>query len=95
MAEAYVIGHITVKNAEKWSEYRRSVPATIEPWDGVLVFRGRMTSVLSGSHKHNDTVVIKFPDKEAVNGWYSSPEYRALIPLRKEAAEIELIVFEE
>ena len=51
--------------------------------------------MLSGSHKHNDTVVIKFPDKEAVNGWYSSPEYRALIPLRKEAAEIELIVFEE
>ena len=64
MAEAYVIGHITVKNAEKWSEYRRSVPATIEPWKGVLVFRGKMTSVLSGSHKHNDTVIIKFPDKK-------------------------------
>jgi len=94
MTEVYVIGHITVKNPEKWSEYCRSVPATIEPWKGVLVFRGKMASVLSGSHNHNDTVVIKFPDKEAVNSWHSSPEYQALIPLRKEAAQIELIVFE-
>ena len=92
MAEAYVIGHITVKNAEKWSEYRSCVPATLESWQGVLVFRGKLALVLSGSH---DTVVIRFPDLEAVNGWYSSPEYQALIPLRKEAADVELIVFEE
>src|SRR5262245_4479081 len=29
---AYVIGHITVKDAERWAEYRSRVPATLEPW---------------------------------------------------------------
>lgn len=26
---AYLIGHITVKNEEKWAEYRSQVPATL------------------------------------------------------------------
>ena len=38
MSTAYVIGHITVKNAEKWAEYRNQVPATLEPWGAELVF---------------------------------------------------------
>jgi uncharacterized protein (DUF1330 family) len=95
MKNAYVIGHITVKNQEKWSEYRNKVPATLEKWGAELVFRGRLSSVLSGKHDHADTVVIRFPNMEAVNGWYSSPEYQSLIPIRKEAAEMDLLSYEE
>ena len=51
MAEAYVIGHITVKNAEKWSEYRSRVPATLEPWRGELVFRGKLATVFFHNNK--------------------------------------------
>jgi uncharacterized protein (DUF1330 family) len=40
MSNAYVIGHITVKDAEKWNEYRSQVPATLEPWGAELVLRG-------------------------------------------------------
>lgn len=94
MKEAYVIGHITVKDKAKWSEYRRRVPATLEPWGAELVFRGTLASVLSGNHVHNDTVVIRFPDLEAINSWYASPEYQALIPLRREAADMELLSYE-
>jgi uncharacterized protein (DUF1330 family) len=32
VSKAYVVGHITVKNSEKWKEYRTRVPATLEPW---------------------------------------------------------------
>ena len=32
MNMAYVIGHITVKDAAKWAEYRARVPATLAPW---------------------------------------------------------------
>jgi uncharacterized protein (DUF1330 family) len=32
MKNAYVIGHITVKNQEKWAEYRSEVPATLKAW---------------------------------------------------------------
>jgi uncharacterized protein (DUF1330 family) len=29
---AYVIGNITVKDPDKWAEYRRLVPETLVPW---------------------------------------------------------------
>ncbi|MEW8030019.1 MAG: DUF1330 domain-containing protein [Candidatus Thiodiazotropha sp.] len=95
MANAYIIGHITVHDSDKWLEYRSKVPATLETWGGELVFRGKLSSVLSGSHNHSDTVVIRFSDLKALTGWHASPEYQSLIPLRQEAAEMDLLVFEE
>ncbi|MCG8016667.1 MAG: DUF1330 domain-containing protein [Candidatus Thiodiazotropha sp. 'RUGA'] len=94
MTKAYLIGHITVKENDKWQEYRSKVPATLEPWQGCLVFRGSLSAILCGSHQHSDTVVIEFPDMQALNEWYTSPQYQALIPLRQEAAEMDLLTYE-
>ncbi len=91
---AYVIGHITVKDPGKWAEYRSRVPATLAEWQGEVVLRGRRMGVLSGEHRHEDTVVIRFPDAGAVTGWYASAAYQALIPLREQAAEMVLISYE-
>jgi uncharacterized protein (DUF1330 family) len=95
MVNAYIIGHVTVKDQDKWSEYRNKVPSTLKPWGGELVFRGELASVLSGNHKHSDTVVIRFPDLQCLTGWYSSSQYQSLISLRQEAAEIDLLAYEE
>jgi uncharacterized protein (DUF1330 family) len=92
---AYVIGHITVKDQEKWAEYRNKVPATLEPWGAELILRGKLSSILSGNHAHTDTVVIRFPSIGSLNSWHSSPEYQSLIPLRQEAADMELLSYEE
>lgn len=94
MGSAYVIGHITVKDAEKWNDYRNQVPATLEPWGAELVLRGKLVSILAGEHTHTDTVVIRFPDLNAINGWYTSPAYQSLIPLRQKAAELVLLAYE-
>ena len=91
---ACVIGHITVKNAEKWVEYRSKVPATLIPWGGEVIFRGRQVAVLSGKGPHADAVVIRFPDAAAAAGWYASPAYQALIPVREQAANIVLVSYE-
>lgn len=90
---AYVIGHITVKDAAKWAEYRSQVPGTLAPWQAELVFRGERHALLGGSHAHTDTVVIRFPDLAAADGWFASPAYQALIPLRQAAAEVDLISY--
>lgn len=92
---AYVIGHITVKDASKWAEYRARVPATLAPWKAELVFRGERLAVLGGEHQHTDTVVIRFPNAAAIDGWYNSAAYQALIPLRREAADLDLVSFAE
>jgi uncharacterized protein (DUF1330 family) len=94
MSDAYVVGHLTVKNPEKWEEYRRQVPGTLAPWGAELVFRGNRVEVLAGENPHPDIVVIHFPDIASVNGWHSSAAYQALIPLRQQAAEMVLLSYE-
>jgi uncharacterized protein (DUF1330 family) len=91
---AYVVGHITVLNPEKWEDYRAKVPPTLVQWGGEVMLRGRRVAVFSGDHPYTDTVVIRFPDAEAMRGWHNSPAYQALIPLREQAAEMVLIGYE-
>ena len=90
---ACVIGHITVRDEDKWAQYRAQVPATLAPWGAELLFRGQRADILAGNHAHLDTVVIRFPDADTVDAWYNSPEYQALIPLRQQAAALDLVVF--
>ena len=95
MGNAYVIGHITVKDAAKWEAYRSAVPATLTPWGAELVFRGSNATVLAGEHAQADVVVIRFPDRAAADGWHASPAYQALIPLRRQAADVVLLAYDE
>ncbi len=91
---AYLIGHITVKDADKWSEYRSKVPDTLDPWGAELVLRGKRAAVLSGRHDLADTVFIRFPDQESLVNWYNSAAYQELIPLREQAADMVLVSYE-
>jgi len=95
MTNAFIIGHIRVKDKKKWSEYRNKLPATLAPWGAELMFRAKLSSVLSGEHKHTDTVVIRFPDLQALNDWHSSPSYQSLVPIRQEAADVVLLAYQE
>lgn len=95
MKPAYVIGQISVRDAAKWAEYRSRVPATLAPWGAELLFRGAKVAQLDGVMPHADIVAIRFPSVAAANGWHESPAYQALIPLRREAAEVLLLLYEE
>lgn len=91
---AYIIAQMTVKNPEKWAEYRSKVPATIAKSGGEVVFRGRRVAVLSGDFPYTDAVVIRFPSMDAITAWYNSAEYQALIPIRQKGADMVLISYE-
>ena len=94
MKTAYIIGNITVIDQDKWAEYRSKVPATLTPWEGELVFRGKQFQVLGGNYQHTDCVVIRFPNMDALNKWFNSDEYQALIPIREQAAKMDLISYQ-
>lgn len=95
MKNAYAIGHIKIKDQIKWDEYRSRVPATLLPYKAELVLRGKISTVLSGAHDRTDTVVIRFPDLQTLNNWHNSAEYQTLVPLRIEAADVDLLAYEE
>lgn len=90
MSEAFVVGQMTVKDPEKWAQYRSQVLATLLPFGGELVFRGEQVRSFSGVNPHPEIVVIRFPSLEQAQGWYGSAAYQKLIPLRQEAADVVL-----
>lgn len=94
MAEAYVIGQITIKDTRKWDAYRNQVPDTLAPWGAEVVMRGRPVAMFSGDYPHTDIVVLRFRDVASACGWHASAAYQALIPLRKLAADVTLTCFE-
>jgi uncharacterized protein (DUF1330 family) len=94
MPNAYVVGQISVKDERKWVEYRNQVPATIAPWGGEVVFRGKKASDFAKENPHTDIVVIRFPSMEAAKTWEASPAYQSIIPLRQEAAEVMLTAYQ-
>jgi uncharacterized protein (DUF1330 family) len=93
MSQAYVVGQMTVKQPEKWAQYRSQVLATLLPFGGELVFRGEQAQSLSGVQPHPDIVVIRFPSLDGAQRWHTSAAYQALIPLRQAAADVVLTIY--
>ena len=91
---AYLIGHISIKNPDKWKIYVEGVQKSLVPFDAEVVFRGRCATVLTGEHPHQHTVVIKFPDQPTLQQWYHSDTYQALSPLRDKAADVVIISYD-
>jgi uncharacterized protein (DUF1330 family) len=80
--KAYVIVQETVKDEEMFAAYRNGVVATLEEFGGRFVVRGGQLTVVEGEWPHPRLVVIEFPSREAAEGWYRSPAYQELLPLR-------------
>ena len=94
MQEAYTIGNITVKDEVKWAEYKSKVSATVVPQGGELVFRGEKLNDYSGKNNHAENVIIKFPNQQALDDWFQSDAYQALIPIREMGADIDLVSYQ-
>jgi uncharacterized protein (DUF1330 family) len=91
---AYLIGHITVKDAVQWEIYVEGVRKSLLPCNAEVIFRGKIAKVLTGEHSHQNTVVIKFPDQATLQKWYSSKEYQDLIPIRDKAADVVILSYD-
>ena len=50
--------------------------------------------MLEGEPWAHRLVVIEFPDLAAAKGFYDSPEYQEIIPLRTRASEAALLIVE-
>lgn len=84
----HVSVQIKVKDREKLKAYAAKAPDTVAAHGGRFLIRGNVTEVLSGNADLDVFALIEFPDAETVRGWYDSPEYQALIPIREEGADM-------
>jgi uncharacterized protein (DUF1330 family) len=81
-----------VNDETMFAEYRKQVLSTLEKFGGQFLARGGKLSVLEGAWKHARLVIIAFPSREAVEGWYKSAEYQAIIGLRHNSTVGDLVI---
>jgi len=90
--KAYVIAAEATKDEAVYATYRKEVPATIAAFGGKFVVRGGQLTTLEGEWPHPRLVIIEFPSRAAAEGWYRSPEYQKILPLRINSTVGNLII---
>ena len=92
--KAFVVAAESPADDALFSEYRKAVPATLEPFGGKFVVRGGNLTLVEGDWPHSRLVIIEFPSREAAEGWYRSAEYQKIIGLRRRSAATNLVIVE-
>ena len=91
---AYVTATVSVKDPSKLQAYLTALPATLAPFGGKPVCRGKVSKALHGEAKYQILAVFSFADTATAEAWYQSDAYQALIPNRDEALGGEILVLE-
>lgn len=89
---AYLIVQVNVNDPERYENYKKMVPPTLEPYGGRFLVRGGKVENLEGSWNPARMVVIEFDSVERAKAWWGSSEYAEAKALRQATADTEMIV---
>ena len=89
---AYVIVDVDIHDREKYDEYKRIVPPTVEAYGGRFVVRGGSAERLEGDWEPKRVVVLEFDSVERAKTWWASEEYRIPKGMRQAASTASMIV---
>jgi uncharacterized protein (DUF1330 family) len=92
--KAYLLVQSDVTNTEQYAGYAKLTPAIIEKFGGKFIARGGRNVTLEGPKAPARVVVIEFPNFEAAQGFYNSPEYVAARKVRSGAATMQMVAVE-
>ena len=85
---AYLVVEHKITDPAKFQEYGDKVRPLVANYGGQSLARGNHR-VLETNHWLPDRLILfEFPDMEALNTWYNSPEYQPLIALRQSATDM-------
>lgn len=91
---AYLIAFAKAKNAARIPEYSAAAGPTVVAAGGTIISRGKVKA-LAGSFNADTCLIVKFDNAAAIEAWYQSAAYQALIPLRDEVMDPNFLVLEE
>jgi len=91
---AFLIADIRVTDADAYEKYRSANPDVVNRYGGRYVALGGQVEVLEGDWHPARTVIIEFPDMDALKAFYTSEEYGALREIRWRSAESRLVAIE-
>ncbi|CCA91987.1 DUF1330 domain-containing protein [Novosphingobium sp. PP1Y] len=86
MHGAFILTTVTITDSQSFGEYRAAVGQVNARLGGEMLVRGGVREVLEGDAIEGEIVVaLGFADAEAARAYITSPEYRALAPMRERA----------
>ncbi|MFQ1702115.1 DUF1330 domain-containing protein [Loktanella agnita] len=93
MPKGYIIGHITVNDAEAYQEYITRDTPMIAAYGGTPIVRGGTSDTPEGTafERH---VIFEFPDFESAKALYHSPEYQEVAEIRRKNATSQIVLVE-
>ena len=83
---AYTIFTITVTNPTRYADYAKHTPRIIAQYGGRMLVRGGEPELTEGTLPGQRIVVLEFPDRAAAKRFLVSPEYQAIVGIRKDAS---------
>jgi len=89
---AYLIADVTITDTERYPDYVRQVPATLEPFGGRFLARGGAVVTAEGEWQPGRLVIIEFPSLERAQAWYDSAEYGPARRLRWETSHARIVI---
>ena len=85
---------ITVKDPEKLKSSISKVPTTMAPHGAKMLSRGKVAKALNGEVAHQMEAVFEFPSEDAIDAWFNSDAYQAIVAIREEAAHMNILVLQ-
>ena len=91
---SYLIANYNVTNQEGYGAYLAAVGPTIAAHGGKILVAGAGSEPVEGN-PGAVTVVLEFPSREALQGWYDSEEYQKIIHFRTDNTEGSMVFADE
>lgn len=86
---AYIVAMVRIHDAEKFTQYSRSIAGLSERFGGESLARGKVSEILEGSGEPGERVVVsRYPDLASARAYLASPEYREACQHRVGAADV-------
>ncbi|MFI5002539.1 MAG: DUF1330 domain-containing protein [Reyranellales bacterium] len=89
---AYMIVEVETTDETLMAEYRKLTPGLIAKFGGKFIVRGGTTHTLEGGWNPGRIVVIEFPDMQAAQHFYYSPDYQPALEMRLKAGHSKAIL---
>ena len=93
MPKGYIIGHVTLHDAEAYKPYAVANDEIFPTYGGRFLARGGKSEILEG-RSHPRHVIVEFPTYADALACYNSPEYQENMKIRQANSEGSILVVE-
>ena len=86
----YVVARLDITDRERYAQYEAGFMEIFARHAGKLLAVDEAPEVIEGEWPVTRTVLIEFPDADAMRAWYDSDDYQALVQHRFAASTADI-----